>query len=150
MEPGELLGNHVLKFNIKLMGIFKMLLGHPKQPQADHARHTHIYRLFPLLVCLPPAVRLVRIDARARIGSARIGRTGRKQQQQQISRQRSPGRRMNGAKRASFSHSGFHPSSALQPETCPKMMLKAALLLGVLVGVSQGEPDARNFASGAW
>ncbi|KAM4538460.1 neural cell adhesion molecule 2 isoform 1-T1 [Fundulus diaphanus] len=44
---------------------------------------------------------------------------------------------MNGAKRASFSHSGFPPSSALQPETCPRMMLKAALLLGVLVGISQ-------------
>ncbi|XP_023185127.1 neural cell adhesion molecule 2 isoform X3 [Xiphophorus maculatus] len=44
---------------------------------------------------------------------------------------------MNGAKRASFSHSGFPPSSALQPETCPKMMLKAALLFGVLVGISQ-------------
>ncbi|XP_032412536.1 neural cell adhesion molecule 2-like isoform X4 [Xiphophorus hellerii] len=84
---------------------------------------------------------LVRIDAggeraRARIGSARIGRTGRKQQQQ-LSRQRRPGRWMNGAKRASFSHSGFPPSSALQPETCPKMMLKAALLFGVLVGISQ-------------
>ncbi|XP_014843126.1 PREDICTED: neural cell adhesion molecule 2 isoform X1 [Poecilia mexicana] len=76
-------------------------------------------------------------EARARIGSARIGRTGRKQQQQQLSRQRSPGRRMNGAKRASFSHSGFPPSSFLQPETCPKMMLKAALLFGVLVGISQ-------------
>ncbi|XP_008427520.1 neural cell adhesion molecule 2 isoform X3 [Poecilia reticulata] len=78
-------------------------------------------------------------EARARIGSARIGRTGRKQQQQQqqLSRQRSPGQRMNGAKRASFSHSGFPPSSTLQPETCPKMMLKAALLFGVLVGISQ-------------
>ncbi|XP_027867030.1 neural cell adhesion molecule 2 isoform X4 [Xiphophorus couchianus] len=77
-------------------------------------------------------------EARARIGSARIGRTGRKQQQQQqLSRQRRPGRWMNGAKRASFSHSGFPPSSALQPETCPKMMLKAALLFGVLVGISQ-------------
>ncbi|XP_016516395.1 neural cell adhesion molecule 2 isoform X3 [Poecilia formosa] len=78
-------------------------------------------------------------EARARIGSARIGRTGRKQKQkqQQLSRQRSPGRRMNGAKRASFSHSGFPPSSFLQPETCPKMMLKAALLFGVLVGISQ-------------
>ncbi|XP_043966432.1 neural cell adhesion molecule 2-like [Gambusia affinis] len=79
-------------------------------------------------------------EARARIGSARIGRTGRRkqqQQQQQLSRQRRPGRRMNGPKRASFSHSGFPPSSALQPETCPKMMLKAALLFGVLVGVSQ-------------
>ncbi|XP_005809693.2 neural cell adhesion molecule 2 isoform X1 [Xiphophorus maculatus] len=79
-------------------------------------------------------------EARARIGSARIGRTGRRkqqQQQQQLSRQRRPGRWMNGAKRASFSHSGFPPSSALQPETCPKMMLKAALLFGVLVGISQ-------------
>ncbi|MEQ2221039.1 hypothetical protein ILYODFUR_011658 [Ilyodon furcidens] len=77
-------------------------------------------------------------EARAWIGSARKGRDGRKhQKQQQTSRQRSPGRRMNGAKRASFSHSGFPPSSALQPETCPKMMLKAALLLGVLVGISQ-------------
>ncbi|KAM4710689.1 neural cell adhesion molecule 2-like isoform 2-T2 [Anableps anableps] len=44
---------------------------------------------------------------------------------------------MNGAKRAAFSHSGFPLSSALQPETCSKMMLKAALLLGVLVGISQ-------------
>ncbi|XP_047211020.1 neural cell adhesion molecule 2-like isoform X2 [Girardinichthys multiradiatus] len=77
-------------------------------------------------------------EARARIGSAHKGRDGRKHhQQQQTSRQRSPGRRMNGAKRASFSHSGFPPSSTLQPETCPKMMLKAALLLGVLVGISQ-------------
>ncbi|XP_038153058.1 neural cell adhesion molecule 2-like isoform X3 [Cyprinodon tularosa] len=75
-------------------------------------------------------------EARARSGSARIGReTGAKQER--ISRQRSPGRRMNGEKRAWFSHSGFPSSSALQPETCPKMMLKAALLLGVLVNISQ-------------
>ncbi|XP_059184043.1 neural cell adhesion molecule 2-like isoform X2 [Centropristis striata] len=77
---------------------------------------------------------------RAASGSARIGRRGREGRScEQISRQRSPRRWMNGAERV------CRPCRFLQqlkaasgsPKHCPKMMLKLVHLLGVLVCGSQ-------------